>query len=89
MLNTDRASASASKYYPCAVPGCKRGRGLGKVGCKEHWFMVSRETRAKVWSLFRSQKGSPRHRRAVAQAVREMVEGQRKLDEGLEAAEFF
>ncbi len=54
----------------CAVPGCD-GRPTNADGflCRPHWYKVPKAQRDRVWALFRSEPGSPAHRRAVWDAI--------------------
>lgn len=34
----------------CPVDGCPKGRRIGQLMCKHHWYMVPVELRKRVWA---------------------------------------
>lgn len=58
--------------HPCPGPWCQRQVPEAQVSCRQHWFTVSKETRARVWAAYQGHRGSAEHLEAIAQAITEM-----------------
>lgn len=48
----DQAKKGAGNHH-CHWPGCERKVPPAMWGCRQHWFRLPAELRAKVWRTFR------------------------------------
>lgn len=58
-----------STRFGCPVQGCRRAHRASMVMCMEHWNKVPAWLRTQIWGLFTKERGSPRHRASIAEAV--------------------
>ncbi len=75
-----RAQAAADKTtdHHCHWPGCNRRVPPAMWGCRQHWYRLPAELRAKIWRTFRPgqemSKTPSREYVAAAREVREWIE---------------
>jgi hypothetical protein len=60
--------------FPCRKPGCKNGREMGHVFCRDCWFELPKGLRDTVWNEYRKQPGSREHVAAIRACV-DFLEG--------------
>lgn len=53
----------------CPIPGCDWVKGPDELLCRNHWRMVPREIRDRVWRELRRQRGSAEHLKACQAAI--------------------
>lgn len=44
--------AKQTRKHTCHWPGCKIQVPPAKWGCRQHWFMLPKRLRAKVWAAY-------------------------------------
>ena len=67
------------KTHQCPIGNCPKRHGPNDFMCARHWFMVPKTLRDEVWALYRTERGSVRHRRAVLESIRQANLAHRKL----------
>lgn len=55
--------------FGCPIRGCRRAHRASMVMCMDHWNQVPGWLRTQIRGLFTKERGSPRHRAAIAEAV--------------------
>jgi hypothetical protein len=55
----------------CPVPGCRKPIDPSRLMCRDHWYLVPKSLRDRIWATWRSGKGARtrEHRDAVLAAV--------------------
>jgi hypothetical protein len=51
----------------CLAVACARGRAPEQLFCSRHWYELPLELRSRIWRLYRTERGSVAHRRAIAE----------------------
>lgn len=62
---------TAPGKHTCHLPNCDVETPRQFLFCKRHWFLVSRETRIRVWRAYREAGGSDG---CIQRATKEWVE---------------
>lgn len=53
----------------CPVARCENSKGEDQVVCPHHWYQLPSQLRARVWRLFRTERGSAAHLQAIKESV--------------------
>jgi hypothetical protein len=61
----------AASSNRCLVPNCRKRIDQSRLMCRDHWYLVPRQLRDRIWATWRSGDGarSPEHREAVLLAI--------------------
>ena len=53
----------------CRIRGCMRTRKPSEIMCVTHWWQVPEPMRRRIWTLYRTQRGTIEHLRAIQEAI--------------------
>jgi len=62
--------------HKCPVANCQKSVSHDKLMCGQHWYLVTKPTRSKLWSAYAdgAGQGTPEHIAAMLACVREVDE---------------
>ncbi|TWT38697.1 hypothetical protein [Blastopirellula retiformator] len=53
----------------CPVERCDNRKQENQVACAHHWYKLPSELRARIWRLFRNERGSAAHLQAIRESI--------------------